>query len=60
MTVLTKTKRPNKRPRCEAKTKAGHRCKYYGIEYIGPWCFCIRHAYRIRNDKNKKTDWMPA
>lgn len=60
MACLTKTKKRMPRPRCEAKTDAGHRCKYYGVEYIGPWCFCIRHAYRIKQSNLKKTKEQKA
>jgi hypothetical protein len=48
MTVLTKTKKPHKRPRCEAKNAQGQRCAFQSIEYVGPWCFCKVHAQRAK------------
>lgn len=49
MGVLTKAKKPNKRPRCEAKNAKGQRCAFQSVEYVGPWCFCKVHAAKARN-----------
>lgn len=44
MTVLTKTKRRHKHPRCEQITNQGRRCTFAGIQYIGGRCVCRKHS----------------
>lgn len=44
MTVLTKTKPHNKRPRCDVITAAGHRCKFHGNLYRDGLCVCRKHS----------------
>lgn len=45
--VLTKTKSPQRRPKCqETAAITGRRCKFNGSQYVGDKFVCWRHAQR--------------
>lgn len=48
MSVLTKAKKPNKRPRCEAMNSRRLRCQFQGIQQHGPLWVCRCHAKQKR------------
>lgn len=60
MTVLTKRKKPDTRPRCEAMTVAGQRCQSHGNAYrdIGLLALCVctvhQQAAAVRHYKERK------
>lgn len=48
MAIFHKNRTPDSRPRCEAKTPSGTRCKFHGSSYVdvaGSSVFvCSKHA----------------